>query len=97
MARMPGARMVDDVATRFEVPIGQQASGSNGAVELMSIASIFEVLSQEKDFPDFTVGKSTLETAFIKIINDDMASDHEQLHLGDELAPTRKKRFFGVF
>lgn len=97
MARMPGARMVDDVATRFEVPIGQQASESDGAVGLMSIASIFEVLSQEKDFPDFTVGKSTLETAFIKIINDDVASDHERLLLGDEFAPTRKKRFFGLF
>ncbi|KAF9479407.1 P-loop containing nucleoside triphosphate hydrolase protein [Pholiota conissans] len=94
MARMPGARMVDDVATRFEVPIGQ----SDEATGLMSIASIFEVLSQEEDFPDFTVGKSTLETAFIKIINDDVASNREQqLLLGDDLAPAKKKRFFGLF
>jgi len=77
--------MVDDVATRFEVPIGMNAQGG-----VTSVADIFEILSREKEFPEFTVGKSTLETAFIKIINEDVASDayHEKVPIG--------KRFWGL-
>lgn len=84
MASIPGARMVHDVATRFEVPIGTNTQGG-----ITSVADIFEILSMEKGFPEFTVGKSTLETAFIKIINEDVASNahHE--------APTTK-RFWGL-
>lgn len=88
MARLPGARMVDDVATRFEVPVGLSetrgapiAGGDEekGVVEsqreALSVASILEVLAQEEgSFPEFTVGKSSLETAFIKIINDNHAA-----------------------
>jgi ATP-binding cassette subfamily A (ABC1) protein 3 len=85
MANIPGARMVDDVATRFEVPIGTNTQGG-----VTSVADIFAILSMEKGFPGFTVGKSTLETAFIKIINEDVASNahHEEV-------PTAR-RFWGL-
>ena len=95
MAKMPGARMVDDVATRFEVPVSvsptsahtisstfsSTSSFSDEEIEvqgvprskMMTVASIFEVLSREDGFPEFTVGKSSLETAFIRVINDDYA------------------------
>lgn len=87
MARLPGARMADDVATRFEVPVGLAESNTvivgddeKGVIEsrreALSVASILEVLAQEEEsFPEFTVGKSSLETAFIKIINDNRAAD----------------------
>ncbi|KDR85851.1 hypothetical protein GALMADRAFT_389530 [Galerina marginata CBS 339.88] len=68
MAKIPGARMVDDVATRFEVPVGDASVNDN------SVASIFEILAREEGFPEFTVGKSSLETAFIRVINDDYAA-----------------------
>jgi len=85
MGHIPGARMVDDVATRFEVPIGTNAQGG-----VTSVADIFEILSREQEFPEFTVGKSILETAFIKIINEDMATNahHEEVPIG--------KRFWGL-
>lgn len=92
MAKMPGSRMVDDVATRFEVPVGSSAttttfssdddeepgSASHGisTSKLMSVATIFEILSKEENFPEFTIGKSSLETAFIRVINDDYASGY---------------------
>ncbi|CAA7265337.1 unnamed protein product [Cyclocybe aegerita] len=72
MTHIPGARMVDDIATRFEVPIGSVEDERSGVT---SVASLFELLAKEQGFPEFTVGKSTLETAFIRIINDDMDSN----------------------
>lgn len=75
MANIPGARMVDDVATRFEIPLSTSSEASESHSTLTSVASIFETLSKEgKDFPQFTVGKSSLETAFIRIINEDFSS-----------------------
>ncbi|KAF8167282.1 hypothetical protein B0H34DRAFT_792024 [Crassisporium funariophilum] len=86
MADIPGARMVDDVATRFEVPIG--ITDDIGGIE--SIAELFEILSKLYDFPEFTVEKSTLETAFIKIINEDAEA-------ADNLENTPKKsRLWGL-
>ncbi|KAH9486190.1 ABC transporter A family member 2 [Psilocybe cubensis] len=73
MARIPGARMADDVATRFEIPIGNSENSSSDT----SVASIFEILSNEKGFPEFTIGKSSLETAFIRIINQDSQQGHD--------------------
>lgn len=66
MARIPGARRMDDVATRFEVPIA--SDGKNGVT---SVAQLFDILINEQDFPDFTIGRSSLETAFIRIINEE--------------------------
>ncbi|KZT02089.1 uncharacterized protein LAESUDRAFT_730610 [Laetiporus sulphureus 93-53] len=59
MAQVPGARMADDVATRFEVPIGHG----------MSLAKLFGILSPQKDFED-TVERATLESVFLKMIRE---------------------------
>jgi hypothetical protein len=85
IARIPGARMVNDVSTCFEALIGMNSQGG-----VTSVADIFEILSMEKGFPEFTVGKSTFERAFIKIINEDVASNahHEEFPIA--------KRFWGM-
>ncbi|PCH34380.1 nucleoside triphosphate hydrolase protein [Wolfiporia cocos MD-104 SS10] len=69
MAQIPGSRMADDVATRFEVPIG------NG----MSLAQLFGVLSSQTDFTEYTVERATLESVFLKVIreNDVIEEDRE--------------------
>ncbi|KAJ7511663.1 P-loop containing nucleoside triphosphate hydrolase protein [Mycena galericulata] len=64
MARIPGARMVDDLATRFEVPIAN-----------MPLAELFRTLSETQDqgaeaFPEYTVEKATLESMFLKVIRE---------------------------
>ncbi|OSD01210.1 P-loop containing nucleoside triphosphate hydrolase protein [Trametes coccinea BRFM310] len=59
MAQIPGARMADDVATRFEVPIGGG----------MSLAQLFAVLSRGK-FSEYTVERATLESVFLKVIRE---------------------------
>ncbi|KAK0481451.1 hypothetical protein IW261DRAFT_1075379 [Armillaria novae-zelandiae] len=70
MAHIPGTRMADDVATRFEVPI------SDG----FSLAQLFHVLSTHGDFSEYTVERATLESVFLKVIreNDVAEEDHVQ-------------------
>ncbi|TBU26630.1 P-loop containing nucleoside triphosphate hydrolase protein [Dichomitus squalens] len=59
MSRIPGARMADDVATRFEVPIGGG----------MSLAQLFAVLSGG-GFAEYTVERAGLESVFLKVIRE---------------------------
>lgn len=59
MSQIPGARMADDVATRFEVPIGGG----------MSLAKLFAVLSRG-NFSEYTVERATLESVFLKVIRE---------------------------
>ncbi|KAI0756145.1 P-loop containing nucleoside triphosphate hydrolase protein [Daedaleopsis nitida] len=67
MARIPGARMADDVATRFEVPIG------NG----MSLAQLFAVLSGG-NFSEYTVERATLESVFLKVIRENNVAEEDR-------------------
>lgn len=60
MANIPGSRMADDVATRFEVPI--QSEGG--------LAQLFHLLSSQGDFAEYTVEKATLESVFLKVIRE---------------------------
>jgi ATP-binding cassette subfamily A (ABC1) protein 3 len=62
MARIPGSRMADDVATRFEVPV----DGRDG----LSLAELFHILSSEGTFPEYTIEKATLESIFLKVIRE---------------------------
>jgi ATP-binding cassette, subfamily A (ABC1), member 3 len=64
MARIPGSRMAEDVATRFEVPI--DPLGQNG----LSLASLFAVLSEHGDFSEYTVERPSLESVFLKVIRE---------------------------
>ena len=67
MSQIPGARMADDVATRFEVPIG---SG-------MSLAELFAVLSRG-NFSEYTVERATLESVFLKVIRENNVLEEDR-------------------
>lgn len=70
MSVIPGARMADDVATRFEVPLGAD----------MSLARLFGLLSSQEDFAEFTVERAGLESVFLKVIreNDVLEEDRSK-------------------
>ncbi|KAF8745381.1 ABC-2 family transporter protein, partial [Rhizoctonia solani] len=79
MTRFPGAKQADDVATRYEVPIGQT-----------SLADLFRTLSggtdknddsiQEADADlEYTVERLGLESVFLKVIR-----EHERTKLRPE-------------
>ncbi|KAI0778957.1 P-loop containing nucleoside triphosphate hydrolase protein [Trametes elegans] len=59
MAQVPGARMADDVATRFEVPLGGG----------LTLARLFAVLARG-EFAEYTVERATLESVFLKVIRE---------------------------
>lgn len=67
--------MADDVATRFEVPIG--ADG-------FSLGRLFNTLSSHGDFTEYTVEKASLESVFLKVIreNNIREEDSERRHAG---------------
>lgn len=70
MATIPGSRMADDVATRFEVPIEKD----NG----LSLAKLFHMLSVHGDFSEYTVEKATLESVFLKVIRENNVQEEDQ-------------------
>ncbi|KAJ7045165.1 hypothetical protein C8F04DRAFT_989821 [Mycena alexandri] len=71
MASIPGARMADDVATRFEVPIEKDNSG-------LTLAKLFHLLSAQGDFSEYTVEKATLESVFLKVIRENNVQEEGQ-------------------
>lgn len=61
-ADIPGASQAEDVATRFEVPVGT-GDGS------MSLARLFELLSKRGGAGlEYAVERTSLETVFLKVI-----------------------------
>lgn len=64
MTRIPGAKLADDLATRFEVPM------SGGGSEGMTLKKLFDSLSTQDEFTDFTVERATLESTFLKVIKE---------------------------
>ncbi|TFK69897.1 P-loop containing nucleoside triphosphate hydrolase protein [Pluteus cervinus] len=68
MASIPGSRMADDVATRFEVPIDENQ---------YSLAQLFGLLSRHEEFSEYTVEKATLESVFIKVIRENNVSEED--------------------
>lgn len=68
MSQIPGSRMADDVATRFEVRIGGE----------MPLPRLFSVLSTSGLVSEFTVERASLESVFLKVIreNDIAEEDH---------------------
>ncbi|KAG9125344.1 hypothetical protein FRC07_008009 [Ceratobasidium sp. 392] len=64
MSQLPGSRESEDVATRFEVPIGDT-----------SLAGLFRALGSQKDEEDgakmeYTVERLGLESVFLKVIKE---------------------------
>ena len=75
MARIPGSRMADDVATRFEVPIAG-AVGTGG----LSLVDLFHILSDQGDFSEYTVEKAGLESLFLKVIRENDVIEEDSPH-----------------
>jgi ABC-type branched-subunit amino acid transport system ATPase component len=73
MAKIPGSRMADDVATRFEVPIE-----TNG----LTLAQLFTTLSTEGDFSEYTVEKGSLESVFLKVIRENNVLEEDNVKRG---------------
>ncbi|KAH8091365.1 P-loop containing nucleoside triphosphate hydrolase protein [Cristinia sonorae] len=62
MSRIPTSRLLDDVSTRFEVPITADTT----------LPELFSVLSSNdsEDVGEYTVEKGSLETVFMKVIRE---------------------------
>lgn len=70
MAHIPGSRMADDVATRFEVPLSSQSD--------FSLAKLFKVLSSHGSFMEYTVERASLETVFLKVIRENKVGEEDE-------------------
>jgi len=81
MSFIPGSRMADDVATRFEVPIT--------TTNEFSLSKLFNTLSGHGDFTEYTVEKATLESVFIKVIRENNVREEQS-----ERRSSRRKRFW---
>ncbi|KAF9067262.1 P-loop containing nucleoside triphosphate hydrolase protein [Rhodocollybia butyracea] len=78
MTKFPGARLADDVATRFEVPIQvRDTSGAASKGTGTSLAQLFHVLSTSGDFTEHTVEKASLESVFLKVIRENKVSEED--------------------
>ncbi|KAF9471023.1 P-loop containing nucleoside triphosphate hydrolase protein [Pholiota conissans] len=90
MQHIPGSRMADDVATRFEVPI---TSGNS----TYSLAQLFNTLSEHGDFMEYTVERGSLESVFLKVVKENNVREEGQSH--DAVAPRtpRSKSFWKNF
>ncbi|KAI0673963.1 P-loop containing nucleoside triphosphate hydrolase protein [Trametes maxima] len=84
MSHIPGARMADDVATRFEVPISA-GEGKPG----MSLAELFGILA-ERGAGEYAVEKASLESVFMKVIRENEVEE------GDGEARAVKERWWRV-
>jgi hypothetical protein len=85
MTRVPGAKLADDVATRFEVPIAEEDGG-------MSLQKLFELLSNQKDFSEFTVERATLESIFLNVIRENNVIEEDRRNV---VVTSIWKRLFG--
>jgi len=76
MSLIPGSRMADDVATRFELPITTDGG--------FSLAELFNILSTRGDFTDYTVERASLESVFLKIIRENNIREEDSDRMGRE-------------
>jgi len=67
MSLIPGSRMADDIATRFEVPI----------VPEFSLSELFNTLAAHDDFTEYTVERATLESVFFKVIRENNVKEQD--------------------
>jgi len=79
MSAIPGSRMADDVATRFEVPIESDSPNNTGT---LSLKRLFEVLTRNGGDGlgiELTVERATLESVFIKVIRENNVQEEDEL------------------
>lgn len=70
MSRIPGARMADDIATRWEVPLQSQKDQHTA-----TLADLFGLLSEQNDFEEFSVDTVSLESIFLKLIRENKVKE----------------------
>lgn len=59
--------MADDVATRFEVPVGTH----------ISLPKLFSILSACEDISEYTVERASLESVFLKVIRENDVAEED--------------------
>ncbi|KAH6912539.1 nod factor export ATP-binding protein I [Coprinopsis sp. MPI-PUGE-AT-0042] len=84
MSSIPGSKMADDVATRFEVPVDPSGNG-------FSLGQLFGLLSSQAGSMEYTVQKATLESVFLKVIRDNNAV------VDEDTKRDKKNKLFGLF
>jgi ATP-binding cassette, subfamily A (ABC1), member 3 len=84
MSKIPGAKMADDVATRFEVPVAEANDGAG-----ITLAQLFKILSNGS-FAEYTVEKASLESIFLKVIRENDV-------LEEDSKDAKKRKWFGCF
>ena len=80
MAKIPGSRMTEDVATRFEVPLNSES--------VKTLAALFKMLNENGDFAENTVERVSLESVFLKVIRKN--------NIKEEDRPARRRRRWGL-
>lgn len=77
---------MDDVATRFEVPIRQRdhtidhGSENENGDSGMTLAQLFHILATQGDFSEYTVERATLESVFLKVIRQNNVLEEDSEH-----------------
>ncbi|GJJ10065.1 hypothetical protein Clacol_004291 [Clathrus columnatus] len=89
MAQIPGSRMADDVATRFEVPIAT-TSDSSASQSSLTLAQLFGKLNDQNAFNEYTVERISLESIFLKVIRQ---HNIEEENNGTRTRARRRRRF----
>lgn len=78
---VPGSKLKEDVATRFEVPIRTSMDGSAqtdaGDEEYLTLARLFHLLSSQGDFSEYTVERASLESVFLRVIGEHEVREEE--------------------
>ena len=72
MSAIPGAKMAEDVATRFEVPVNAE-----GSEHSMTLLELFRALSSRGEFTEYTVERSTPEATFLKVIRENQVAEED--------------------
>jgi len=73
MSNVPGARMLEDVATRFEVHVDDD----------ITLPKLFSLLSANCDFAEYTVERASLESVFLKVVKEDNFYEEDHRKQGD--------------
>ena len=81
MKGVPGAKMADDVATRFEVPLttASGADGGTSGAKPLTLAELFALLTSQGTFTEFGVDRVGLESIFLKVIRENEVREEGEI------------------
>lgn len=87
MARVPGARAAEDVATRFQVNIVSSQAHTSG--QAVTLEELFGILA-EADV-EFAVERPTLESVFLRVIGEHNVEEEDEQRSKRSLWATMKR------